>query len=63
MGDVVSFPRRRLQGPARVDADGGEAAQILFFTGVRYQRMPEATPPSAHGGQPSEGGKRRRKRG
>jgi hypothetical protein len=64
MGDVVSFPHRKPPASSRVEPDSGKSAQILFFTGVRYQRMAEATPPKASGGHPSsEGGKRRRKRG
>jgi len=35
MGEVISFRRRQHAGRAR---DEGDAAQILFFTGVRYTR-------------------------
>ena len=64
MGDVVSFPQRNSQTSSRVEAADAQSAQILFFTGIRYQRMPEVTPPKASGGRPSsEGGKRRRRRG
>lgn len=45
----------------------GATAQIVFFTGVRYQRMSEAEPVKTSDRQPGseggEGGKRKRKRG
>ena len=64
MGDVVLLRPRRYSVEAADVADDAASAQILFFTGVRYQRMNEPTPPKASGGSPaSEGGKRRRKRG
>jgi hypothetical protein len=63
MGDLILFrPRKRAER-----ARGGETgtAAILFFTGVRYQRMSDPEP--AHDGRPSTqdgvGAKRRRKRG
>ena len=43
MADVIPFaPRRRYVRTAAADA---APAQILFFTGVRYERQPE--PPAA----------------
>ena len=64
MGDVVQLPRTKRR-PA-LASDGG-VAQILFFTGVRYQRMPEIVSTDADGtGSPSQSGmsgKRKRKRG
>jgi hypothetical protein len=63
MGDVIAFQPTRKPSRAR-ERDRGTAA-ILFFTGVRYQRMSDLAP--THDGQPSSedrvGGKRRRKRG
>jgi hypothetical protein len=63
MGDLISFQPRRKPSRAR-ESEAGTAA-ILFFTGVRYQRMSDPAP--THDGQPSSedrvGGKRRRKRG
>ncbi|WP_332692164.1 hypothetical protein [Bosea sp. (in: a-proteobacteria)] len=45
MADVIPFaPRRRFARTAVAAADAGPA-QILFFTGVRYERQPE--PPAA----------------
>ncbi len=64
MGDVVFLQPLRKQVEAASVAQDAASAQILFFTGVRYQRMIEPTPPKASGGRPSsEGGKRKRKRG
>ena len=62
MGVVIGFPQpSRANAPPR---ESGEPAQILFFTGVRYQRMTEAPPAGHDGRSPTrEGGKRRRKRG
>jgi hypothetical protein len=63
MGEVISFPK--LKQPARTREREGAAPQILFFTGVRYQRMSEpprrtgASRPTSSGGM----GKGRRKRG
>ena len=63
MGDVVLLPLRERTAAVRE----GATAQVVFFTGVRYQRMSEAEPvktsdrrPGSEGG---EGGKRKRKRG
>lgn len=45
MADVIPFaPRRRFARTATAAADAAPA-QILFFTGVRYERQPE--PPAA----------------
>jgi hypothetical protein len=59
MAMVIEFPKQsQANAPPR---EGGQPAQILFFTGVRYQRMHE---PAPDGRSPSrDGGKRRRKRG
>jgi hypothetical protein len=65
MGDVIAYQGRNR--PLRINLGEGGGAQILFFTGVRYQRMSEAAPTQPSGGQPSSegglGGKRKRKRG
>ena len=62
MGAVIEFPRQtQANAPPRPD---GPRAQILFFTGVRYQRMSEPGPGGHNGRTPtSEGGGRKRKRG
>ena len=39
MGELILF--RSAAGPRKESAERGDAAQILFFTGVRYQRAPE----------------------
>jgi hypothetical protein len=56
MNNVIRFKpansRRRL-------ASGDRGAQILFFTGVRYQRMGEDAPPPA---RQSRGDRRKRER-
>jgi hypothetical protein len=54
MGELILF--RPAAGPRKESAERGDAAQILFFTGVRYQRAPE---PGAEGGDsdaPRSGG-------
>ncbi len=60
MGELVQFRQTR---PARARETGG-AAEILFFTGVRYERMAETPPNNGH---PSSNDglspKRKRKRG
>jgi hypothetical protein len=62
MGVVIEFSRQtQANAPPRSD---GRSAQILFFTGVRYQRMSDPAPGQNDGQSPTrEGGKRRRKRG
>ena len=54
MGEVITFPAERVRPAKR--ADENRAVEILFFTGVRYERQDE-TPQR----QPSRA-KRRRKR-
>ncbi len=62
MSAVIDFPKHR-QANAPPSPQAGPA-QILFFTGVRYQRMSEPAPGEHDGASPTrEGGKRRRKRG
>ena len=41
MGELILF--RSAAGPRKESAERGDAAKILFFTGVRYQRAPEPT--------------------
>lgn len=62
MAVVIGFPKQsRGEASAR---ETGAPAQILFFTGVRYQRMPDSSPGEHNGRSPTrDGGKRRRKRG
>jgi hypothetical protein len=70
MGEIVSFrPQEgKVRKSASADAPG---AQILFFTGVRYERMAESKPARIEGdsGAPQSGGiggargGRRRRRG
>jgi hypothetical protein len=55
MGDLIAFRSQRPSGQAR---PSGLGAEILFFTGVRYQRMSEEAPSSNAAPQrPQEGGK------
>ena len=55
MGDLIAFRSQRPSGEAR---PSGAGAEILFFTGVRYQRMSEDAPSSiATPHQPRQGGK------
>jgi hypothetical protein len=69
MGELVRF--RAAAGPRKNDADRSDNAEILLFTGVRYQRTGEA-PPSSRGGDSDAphsggvggaGGGRRKRRG
>jgi hypothetical protein len=64
MGDVILFaPRRQSEAARRRDGES-VGAQIMFFTGVRYQRMSEPAVIATGDGRPtSAGGKRKRKRG
>jgi hypothetical protein len=58
MGDVLNLPSPRPRAAA-APAEGG--AQILFFTGVRYERMRDAPPDGRHdgaGGAPPPGRRR-----
>jgi hypothetical protein len=67
MGEVVQLPLTKRRSGLASDGGDGRIAQILFFTGVRYQRMPEIVSTDADGtGAPSHSGmsgKRKRKRG
>ncbi len=63
MGDLIAFRSQKPSGQAR---PSGVGAEILFFTGVRYQRMSDEAPtasakprnPRERGGPP---GRRRRR--
>ncbi len=67
MGELILF--RSAAGPRKESAERGDAAQILFFTGVRYQRAPEPTLGSEggdsdaprSGGVGGPGGRRKRR--
>jgi hypothetical protein len=68
MGELILF--RPAARPRKASAEHSEAAQILFFTGVRYQRAPE--PAARLAGDDSDaprsggvgaGGGRRKRRG
>jgi hypothetical protein len=69
MGELILF--RSALGPRKESAERGDAAQILFFTGVRYQRAPEPTEGASggdsdaprSGGVGGPGGGRRKRRG
>jgi hypothetical protein len=67
MGEVVQLPLTKRRSGLASDGGDGRMAQILFFTGVRYQRMAEIVSTDADGtGAPSHSGmsgKRKRKRG
>jgi len=58
MGDVILFGLRTGQTRKNSDSAAPAGAQIVFFTGVRYARMPEALPTPGAGdlGAPPEGG-------
>jgi hypothetical protein len=66
MGDLIFFRGRERQPSVRLGGDALRTADIMLFTGVRYQRMAEEAPNGADGRDaPREGGvrgKRRRKR-
>ena len=69
MGELILFrPREGRRRSGAVSGDGVEA-QIMFFTGVRYERMREPAVPDGGSDAPCAGGLsgarngRRRKRG
>jgi hypothetical protein len=72
MGELILF--RSTASTRKESAERGDAAQILFFTGVRYQRTPDPTAGSdggdsdaprsgGVGGVGGAGGGRRKRRG
>jgi len=69
MGELILF--RSAAAPRKDSAERGDTAQILFFTGVRYQRTPEPTVGAEggdsdaprSGGVGGAGGGRRKRRG
>ncbi len=58
MGDVILFRLRTGQTRKNSDSAARAGAEIVFFTGVRYARMPEALPTPGAGdlGAPPAGG-------
>lgn len=64
MGEIIAFPANaRPANAARTPPPGG-AARILFFLGVRYVRLDDATTtnaPHERGGEAGRGKKRRRR--
>lgn len=58
MADIITLAARRstVRAPEKDNAEQREA-EIVFFTGVRYERYPEA--PVDDGGLPEKGGSRR----
>ncbi|WP_292531330.1 hypothetical protein [Methylocystis sp.] len=69
MGKVIAFQRRTRAAPMRQDALERDA-EILFFLGVRYERMGDAlsdqqkiSGPDSCGAPPTGGKRRRRRRG
>jgi hypothetical protein len=65
MGDLVVFRPRSDAAPDRGAESRSERAEIVFFTGVRYERYeapPEAKRPPPKGGLNGAGrGKRKRR--
>lgn len=59
MGHVVSFTPR--QGGQSKPIEAGQAAAIIIFPGVRYERVPE-NPAPAHDGRKTATARRRSKR-
>ncbi len=47
MAVVIPFAPQRRPQPASTGSLPPQTAEILFFTGVRYERAPEARPPAA----------------
>ncbi len=63
MADVIVFPSRERQAFLRGDGVDSRTAEIMLFTGVRYQRMADEAPNGADGRDaPREGGMRGRRR-
>jgi hypothetical protein len=67
MGVVISWPERQVAKPV-VDLQGPlKPCEILFFTGVRYERHEQDVVGAAKPGRPASGGPRngtsRRRRG
>lgn len=47
MAVVIPFAPQRRPQQASASSLPSQTAEILFFTGVRYERAPEARPPAA----------------
>ncbi len=67
MGEIILFRPREGQAREVRNLNAEPGAQIMFFTGVRYERQSEPAPVSGDGdsGAPRAGGRggRRRRRG
>lgn len=69
MGDLIAFRPTANSTRANGAAAPSSEARILFFTGVRYKREAEPTPPTAEQDAPPRGdmggtgGGRRKRRG
>jgi hypothetical protein len=65
MGDLVMFRPRSKAAPDTGAERQSESAEIVFFTGVRYERLeapPEAKRPPPKGGLNGAGRGKRKKR-
>ena len=66
MGDLVLFRLRSNAAPDAGAANRSESAEIVFFTGVRYERLetppPDAKRPRPKGGLNGAGRGKRKKR-
>jgi hypothetical protein len=67
MGQMIPFPDARARPPRRPLAIGEPRGEVLLFTGVRYERLPEPAfepapepSPLLSNGQ-ARGGRRRRR--
>lgn len=60
MGKVIAFQPRAKAAPMRQSASRRDA-EILFFLGVRYERMDDARCDQGKAPAPIAGGKRRRR--
>ncbi|MCO5092426.1 hypothetical protein [Bosea sp. (in: a-proteobacteria)] len=47
MAVVIPFAPQRRSRPSPGGSSPPRTAEILFFTGVRYERAPEARPPAS----------------
>ena len=66
MGEIILFRPREGQARKTRSSAVGAGAQIMFFTGVRYERMQEPAQQEGDSGAPPAGGLgggRRRRRG
>lgn len=61
MAQIIDFQFARAARPSRAATAPGNA-EILFFLGVRYERMPDAPQAPSFAEAPKRGVKRARKR-